>query len=137
MTHRSQPEAAEQRALAQWLDLTGALWCHPPNGGARDARTGAELKRQGVKRGVPDALIFDVPPGLRFVGVAVELKAGRAARPSPWQERWHERLRRAGWLVIVAHSASEAIQTLIDIGYSTRGWCTDRSEVAPSSGCSV
>lgn len=137
MTQRAQPEAAEQRALAQWLDLVDCLWCHPPNGGARDARTGAALKRAGVKRGVPDALIFDVPAGLQCSGVAVELKAGRASRPSVWQRRWHDRLRRAGWVVVVAHGAPEAIQALMRLGYSARAVyqsrlveVSDRSEAA-------
>lgn len=131
MAHRrNQPEAAEQRSLAQWLDLVGVLWCHPPNGGARDARTGAELKRQGVKRGVPDALIFSTPAGSDYVGVAVELKAGRASRPDVFQRQWHERLQRAGWLVIVAHSAADAVQAMMRLGYSARTeWAERRVEV--------
>lgn len=109
-------------ALAQWLDLTGALWCHTPNGGARDARTGAWLKRQGVKPGVPDVLLFDLPDTERLkgvVGIAIELKAP-SGRPTLFQQQWIDRLTAAGWLCFVARSAQEGIKWLMSLGYSPR-----------------
>ena len=53
-------EAQEQRALFQWAGLAEQqypelkLLHHIPNGGKRDARTAANLKKEGVKAGVPD-----------------------------------------------------------------------------------
>lgn len=118
---RVQTEAAEQIALAQWLDLTGALWCHVPNGGARDTRTGAWLKKQGVKAGAPDVLIFDVPvscPMHDIKGVAIELKT-TVGRVSPIQQRWLDRLARAGWHCMVARGAMDAIVRLRGCGFGT------------------
>lgn len=117
-----QYEAGEQRILAEWLNLIDVLWCHVPNGGARDCRVGAELKRQGVKRGVPDALIFDVPdvPEMHTVhGVAIELKVG-VNRLTAFQEIWADRMKRAGWLHFVAIGAHDAITKLRNLGYDPR-----------------
>lgn len=45
--------------LNQWAQL----WLsHPPNGGNRDYVTAAIMRSQGVRSGVPDVLIFSVPP---------------------------------------------------------------------------
>lgn len=120
-----QLEAPHQRALARWLDICGLLWCHVPNGGDRDARVGAELKSQGVKRGVPDCLIFTPPPIMPEArGTALELKPARTedpyAEPTDEQVEWLDRLRRGGWLTVVAHGHSEAIETLRRLGYDER-----------------
>ena len=50
-------EYNEQVTLAEYLDLKGYCWCHVPNGGNRSAVTGARMKKQGTKRGVPDNFI--------------------------------------------------------------------------------
>ena len=53
-------ESQEQKALFQWAGLAEQkypelkLLHHIPNGGIRDIRTAANLKKEGVKRGVPD-----------------------------------------------------------------------------------
>ena len=53
-------EAGAQETLFNWAQYQYArypeleLLYHIPNGGKRDARTAANLKRQGVKAGVPD-----------------------------------------------------------------------------------
>ena len=53
-------EAQEQRALFQWARLAEQqypelkLLHHVPNGGKRDSRTAANLKKEGVKSGVPE-----------------------------------------------------------------------------------
>ena len=65
-------EYNEQVTLAEYLDLKGYCWCHVPKGGARHPATGAKMKKQGVKPGVPDVLIFD-HVGI-CNGVAIELK---------------------------------------------------------------
>lgn len=54
------PESHEMLRLAEFLDATVGThgWMHCPNEGKRSARTGASLKRQGMKPGFPDVLIF-------------------------------------------------------------------------------
>lgn len=127
--------------LAEYLDRRGDLiWCHPPNGGWRHKAEAAKFERMGVKRGVPDALIFE-PFGIQDVskatdgehegtiwaqvGLAVELKrpAGpgvTAGTTSPEQEWWHKRLRERGWMVAVCWSWTEA-QAIIEQCYGPPG----------------
>jgi hypothetical protein len=111
-------EAGLQRAVAQYLDALGLLWCHPPMGGYRTLAVGAELKRQGAKAGVPDVLIFARSPRRPDVrGVALELKTP-TGRVSEVQREWHAALAREGWIVRVVRSASDVLDVLREMG-----WC--------------
>lgn len=126
-------EDEEQRLLAKALDaIPGLLWCHVPNGGHRLQGAAGALKAQGVKRGVPDVLIFTPPPGRpEAKGVALELKRAchRPKRPRqgarPWapgcfgpeQRTWLEALERAGWVVLVAFGAADALRQVDALGY--------------------
>ena len=82
-------EAQAQAALFEFLtriegripDLRWAF--HPANGGWRHKATAVALKRQGVKRGVPDVLL-PVSSG-NFTGFACELKTEHG-RVKPEQE---------------------------------------------------
>lgn len=109
-----QTEAQLQMAVARYLDARGFLWCHVPNGEARNAVTGAKLKRMGVKRGVPDVLIFD--KGSKFgpdryrewIGLAIELKVGKN-KVTPSQVEWLDALEKKGWHCAVCYSLDEVI----------------------------
>ena len=127
-------EEAEQRALAQWLDLHKILWCHVPNGGQRSKAVAGKLKAAGVKAGVCDVLVFDPPWRCKAcrltgaspcghlideVGVAIELKRAKPAssRISDEQAQWMDRLSAVGWFVQVCYGASEAIALLESLGF--------------------
>lgn len=139
-------EEAEQRALAQWLDLHRILWCHVPNGGQRSKAVAGKLKAAGVKAGVPDCLVFDRPARcagdgpmcahppmwdvdqgegkhcsytLKKHGVAIELKRARGApsNVSEHQRAWVDALAKRGWLVVICYGASEAIALLESLGF--------------------
>lgn len=115
-------EDDEQRAVADFLDRIGVLWCHVPNelGQNRNYRRAAWLKSMGVKSGVPDILIFDPPPGVEnYVGTAIELKrASKYTKATEKQKSWLEALRARGWAVAVCRGAGEAIDFLQDkLGY--------------------
>jgi hypothetical protein len=111
-------EDDEQAALARWLDLRRVRWCHVPNGGDRDIRVAARLKSHGVKRGVPDVLIFDPPPNIPgIVGVAVELKRRSGGVVSMEQKDWLGHLENAGWAVKIARGFEDAILYLKGLGY--------------------
>jgi len=118
-------EDQEQQALAAWLDAKGLLWCHVPNGGSRNVREAAKLKRMGVKPGVPDVLIFERPHQskgrLPFAkhGVAIELKRadGGPSDVRDSQRRWLDALYDRGWLCKVAFGADDAIVWLESLGY--------------------
>lgn len=103
-----QTEAQLQMAVARYLDARGFLWCHVPNGEARNAVTGAKLKRMGVKRGVPDVLIFNRCGGEKSVSLAIELKTGKN-KMTPEQSRWCYKLQECGWFHAVCWSVDEVI----------------------------
>ena len=79
-------EAAEQRNIFEWAGLMRRahpelqLLYHVPNEGKRTWRTGARLKSEGLKPGVPD-ICLPVARG-KYHGLYVELKlvAGGAGR---------------------------------------------------------
>lgn len=118
MTRRRCPtEDVEQQMVARYLDIhpaTRGRWCHPPNGGARNARTGALLKAHGVKPGVPDVLIF-TPHG-DHAGLAIELKRRRGGRLSDHQAAWLETLRGCGWRAEVCRGF-DAARELVEACY--------------------
>ena len=82
-----------------------------PNGGDRDVRVGAKLKREGVKRGVPD-LCLPVPRR-GYHGLYIELKA-EDGRVSPDQKAWREFLLEQGYQAVIATGKREALDVLID-----------------------
>lgn len=108
-------EGSEQELIIQWADYMSikhpelAMLFHIPNGGKRDARTAAILKRQGVKAGVPD-LFLPVPRG-GYHGLFIELKA-KGGRLSDHQERWIKALTIEGYKAIVCYGHEEATEAL-------------------------
>lgn len=116
-------EYEEQVKLAEYLDMKGYCWCHVPNGGNRNPITGAKLKRQGVKPGVPDVLIFDslvkrfYNGAYRAKGVAIELKKtnGVPSDVRNSQQNWLDDLEERCWLTKVAFGADDAIDFLEEL----------------------
>ncbi|WP_299077650.1 VRR-NUC domain-containing protein [uncultured Paraglaciecola sp.] len=106
-------EAQEQKAVAQYLDYTGLLWCHVPNGGKRNKIIAANLKREGAKAGVPDILIFE--PVHKFVGTAIELKIQKGGRLSEPQKEWLQALQDRNWCTRVCNGADYAIQVIKEL----------------------
>ena len=99
-------ESWEQTRLAAYLDKNKYRWFHVPNGGYRHARHGAEMKRHGVKPGIPDIIIVGQPM------IAIELKRTNGGRLSPHQKKWQAILEDNGWLFFVAHGSDAAIEWL-------------------------
>ena len=102
-------------AVAEWLDLQGWLYTHFPAGEYRPARVGAKLKRMGLKRGVPDILIFEAwrehLPGRSIHeasghGVAIELKSP-GKYPTKEQREWLAALKARGWSTHVCRTIHE------------------------------
>jgi len=112
-------EFEEQCKLAEYLDRQGYTWCHVPNGGNRDAVTGAKMKKQGVKPGVPDVLIFETPDlGYKTCkGIAIELKRQNGSQSDlrNSQKKWLHNLKVLSWQTKVAFGADEAIDWLEQI----------------------
>lgn len=105
-------ESQEQQALFEWAAYQAGKWpelrwmYHIPNEGLRNPRTGARLKKEGLKPGVPD-ICLPVPRG-GYHGLFIELKAGKN-KPTETQIEW--------------------LQELVRQGYAA-GWCTGWEQAA-------
>ena len=83
-----QRELQIQKQAMRFLDAALPSYIraiHIPNGGRRDARTGAMLKAAGVKAGVPDIALIKQGGAVAFI----EIKTDKG-RPSPAQEEWFD-----------------------------------------------
>lgn len=117
-TQKGASEHSSQMVLARILTRSGVLFTATANGGHRTGRAGASLRSAGVKKGVPDILIFTPPPLGGFVGAAVELKReDGGGRLSTDQQRWIFALIQCGWFAVVAEGHNRAIELLRSVGY--------------------
>jgi len=97
-------EHSDQCALFNWLAYIAnqrpeaRLAFHVPNGGARDAVTGAQLRAAGVKAGVPDVCLPVARHG--WHGLFIELKVKQRA-PRPNQVSWLDALTEQGYLAVL------------------------------------
>ena len=110
-THKIQHEAIEQAKLFQWAALMSGvcpqlkLLYHIPNGGSRNAIEAANLKKQGVKAGVPDICL--PVPNKGYHGLYIELKYGKN-KPSENQKQWIKALDKQGYRAVVCYGCVEA-----------------------------
>lgn len=108
-------EDSLQITIADHLRLyhPDVLWWHTPNGGKRNAREGARLKRMGVLAGVPDIILhWQINCETPQYG-AIELKIGKGKQTDSqkeFQSRWGDF---NGWYAIV-RSLDELKKTLND-----------------------
>lgn len=114
-------EHDEQVTLVQWwgfacksFGISEQLLFAIPNGGARNPITGANLKREGVRAGVPD--LFLAVPKNGLCGLFIELKKPKGGRVSDAQNQMIKVLCEAGYSVVVCPgwtAAKEAIETYL------------------------
>nr|WP_300312801.1 VRR-NUC domain-containing protein [Halomonas sp.] len=117
-------EGQEQTALLVWLNgqkmqgtSVGELYdhlYHVPNGGHRNKKTAADLKRQGVKAGVSDLVVRQARGG--WHGLYLEFKATppRDADLADSQEKWLEGSEYQGYCAVLARGYEEAKRALIE-----------------------
>ncbi len=110
-----QHEANEQEALFRWAAFIRGkypeidLLYHIPNGGSRHRIEAANLKRQGVKAGVPD-LCLPVARG-GFHGLYIEMKYGKN-KPSDLQKHWITELQKQGYACKVCYGWEQAAEVI-------------------------
>lgn len=113
----NESEHSQQMALFIWAQTQYEKWPELrkmfaiPNGGARDAATGARLKAEGVKPGVPDILLPVARQSCH--GLFIEMKRVRVRRPGDTQLNWHSDLQSEGYRVALCNGflqAKEAIE---------------------------
>lgn len=109
-------EGREQTALMRWLlvrhPAAFEVTYHVPNGGRRDKVTGAKLKAQGVKAGVPDLVLAQARGG--YFGLYIEFKATppNDAAVSKEQKQWVHSLTAQGYCAVVCKGMNEAIKEI-------------------------
>lgn len=101
-------EAQEQQTVVEYCDLRHIPIFHVPNGGKRNAREAYNLKRQGVKPGVPD--LFIPVANEQYHGLFIEMKRKNGGSMTAAQCEWQQLLRKQGYKAITCHGASEAIE---------------------------
>lgn len=110
-----------QKAVADYLKARGVHFTHVANERNTNPARGNKLKKMGVKRGIPDILIFEKPPALEdhYCGVALELKAEDRymSDVTDSQEEQIHKFRGSGFKSGVAFGTDEAIDFLQSIGF--------------------
>ena len=112
-------ESAHQKALFEWAAYNVshypalAMLYAIPNGGRRDAITGARLKAEGVKAGVPDIAL--PVPNECYHGLYIEMKIRdkRKARVSPAQKKWIDDLRGWGYCACICYGWEDARNVIV------------------------
>lgn len=119
------PEHAEQVVLLHWWEAQArAKGIDPehlfaiPNGGNRNAKTGARLKAEGVRAGVPD-LMLAIPNGA-YGGLFIEMKRQQGGKLGKKQKNMLAILSRAGYAVRVCYGFEDAKNTIcLYLGWKT------------------
>lgn len=110
-------EHGEQCAVIEWAAMQQGRWpqlrwLHAiPNGGHRGGATGARLKREGVKPGVPD--LFLPVPRNGYCGLYIEMKV-KPNKPTLAQAEWIDAMNEFGYSAWICYSADEAIAAITD-----------------------
>lgn len=110
-------ESEEQKVLFDWAALQSAAYpdlkfmYHVPNEGKRTKYTGNLLKREGLKKGVPD-ICLPTPKG-KYHGLYIEMKFGKN-KPTKDQLEYLVYLGGQGYRVAVCYSAAEAIDLILE-----------------------
>lgn len=105
-------ESIEQQNFFKWAAMMSGRWpelamlYHVPNEGKRTRATGARMRAEGLRAGVPDVNL-DVARG-GYHGLRIEFKRRRGGRVSPEQRDWLDALRAQGYAAVVAHGWEEA-----------------------------
>ena len=117
---RAPLETSEQRTLVAWMRMRGIRHFAVPNGAILGGRNKwgllNKLKAEGMLPGAPDLVLIDPAPRTGEV-VCLELKRRKGGKLSKSQEAVLDQLYEAGWHVIVANGAKEAMQALLALGY--------------------
>lgn len=105
-TKHNQPEARLQEVCVAWFRYAykNHILFAIPNGGRRDAKEAAHMKRQGVLAGVPDMYLAAAKGG--YAGMFIELKVGKN-KETEKQVGVREKLERSGYRCVVCRSLDE------------------------------
>lgn len=107
--HQHQVALFEWAAIAEQQYPELALMFAIPNGGARSKRTGAMLKREGVRAGVPDICLPVARHGCNALFIEMKSPTGKL---STEQRAWLRDLDSAGNSAVMCRGWQEARQVI-------------------------
>lgn len=118
-SQRNKPQHEEhnlQVACVNWFryqyPIVGKMLIAVPNGGRRDAITGAMLKAEGVLAGVADLILLI--PNRRYHSLLIELKT-KSGTQSKAQKEWQQEVERLGYSkYILVRSIDEFVNSIND-----------------------
>lgn len=131
-------ESLEQQKIFAWAEQMAYaypdldLMYHIPNEGKRSIYTGNKLKKEGLKKGVPD-ICLPVPSG-KYAGLYIEMKFGNNKTTSE-QENYLYRLSKRGYAVKVCYSSEEGINTIKQYYKLSENQCLNCKNILKSQNC--
>lgn len=105
-------ESQDQVKLVVWLEKQDIPVFAIPNGGKRNMWEAMNLKRSGVRSGVPD--LFIPFANKTFPGLFIELKRVSGSVTSDNQLHWMKILRKNGFAVEICRGLEEAKKVITD-----------------------
>ena len=112
---RRDSEDAEQETVIQWARICSGKWPelkllhHVPNGGRRNAKEAAKLKRMGVLAGVADLHLPVARGGYNGLYIEMKYEEGRLLES---QKKFLKAAAAEGNYCVVCYSAADAIEVL-------------------------
>lgn len=113
---RKRPADMEHRiqvACVNWFRLQYPSMTHNlfavPNGGRRDATTGAKLKAEGVLAGVSDLLLLR--KNSRYGALCIEMKT-RSGRQAETQREWQRAIEADGYKYVICRSLDDFMKEI-------------------------
>jgi hypothetical protein len=107
-------ESVTQQHFIQWLKLQYpslyAVTAAFPNQGKRSYANASRMKAEGLKKGMPDVVIFH--PEKLYHGMFIEFKSGKG-KLSPEQSQMIELLTHRDYYCCVCRNLEEAIQEVM------------------------
>lgn len=130
---KTEKELMEMQTLFDWALLWEnahpELWhmYHVTNEGKRNPRTGAALKRGGLKKGVPDVWL-PVPCG-KWGGLVIEMKVDRN-RVTEAQQEWLEKQAKRGWKAYACWGFEAAAKVVAEyLGFDPRQFMKEPQKI--------
>ena len=109
----SDEEHRIQSACVRWFRLQYPKMKHNlfsvPNGGKRDAVTGAKLKEEGALAGVADLILLK--PNRFYGALLIEMKTPKGSQ-SDSQKEWESKITQDGYKYVVIRSLDEFRQVV-------------------------
>lgn len=109
-------ELSEQQAVIEWCEWHSGRYpelksiYHITNEGKRSIAGGAQLKKAGLKSGVPDLCLPCAHGG--YHALYIEMKKDSNSKPTENQKKWIDLLRKQGNFAVVCNSADDAIEII-------------------------